>query len=271
MARSTSVGTRNARFQQWQALLGNRAKRTRAGVFLVQGVRPVTMAIEQRWPLATVLHAPRDQLSAWARGVLETTPAEQVRVAPELLHELGERDERSPEVLLVARAQPDELTRIDLGDRGLVLVVDRPQYPGNLGMLIRTADAFGLAGVVVTGHAADIYDPKTVRATTGSLFTIPVVRTASHAEVLAWVDSLAAAGVHPQLVGADEAGGTPVFEHDLRAATCLIIGNEKQGLTAGWRAACDALVSVPMAGLASSLNAATAGAIVVYEATRQRY
>src|SRR5690606_11223330 len=122
-----------------------------------------------------------------------------------LLAELGGKEEGPPEVLLVARQRPDDLSRIDItgvdpggtGDGGaggggadtgrgrLALVVDRPASPGNLGTLIRSADAFGFAGVIVTGHATDPFDPRTVRASTGSLFAVPVVRVASHAEVLA--------------------------------------------------------------------------------------
>lgn len=261
--------TRNARFQQWQALLSNRAKRTRAGQFLVQGVRPVNLALEHDWPIATVLHAPRGSLSAWARGILDRHGSlEQAEVAPELLHELGEKTEDTPELLLLARAQPDDLTRIEISGDAAALVIDRPGNPGNLGALIRAADAFGLAGVIVTGHATDVYDPRTVRASTGSLFAIPVVRAESHRDVLTWVDGLP--GTRPKVIGTDESGANTIFEEDLRGPIVLVVGNEARGMTAAWRAACDAVTRIPITGAASSLNAATAGAIVMYEAIRQR-
>src|SRR4029079_3999527 len=99
----------------------------------------------------------------------------------------------------------DRLGRIPPGDDLLVVVFDRPSTPGNIGTLIRSADAFGATGVIVTGHAADPYDPRAVRASTGSLFALPVVRVPSHREVLAWIGD---AGV--QVVGTDERGDVDV-------------------------------------------------------------
>jgi TrmH family RNA methyltransferase len=254
------VTTRNARFQQWEALLANRTKRQRLGSFLVQGVRPITMALRFGWTVRELLYDADAQLSDWARQTLRQ--AEGFAVAGELMRELGGKTEETPELLAVVAMPPDDLSRIT---PGLVVVFDRPTSPGNLGTLIRSADAFGADGVVVTGHAADVYDPKAVRASTGSLFAVPVVRAASHRPVLDW-----AAGAGLTIVGTDEHGATDVAEHDLRRPTLILVGNESTGLSAGWREACDASVRIPMAGSASSLNAATAASIVLYEAARQR-
>jgi tRNA G18 (ribose-2'-O)-methylase SpoU len=233
------VSTRNARFLQWEALLHNRTKRHRQGEFLVQGVRPITLAIEHGWTIRSLISDGRPRLSAWAGEVWETTTAEQVVMAPELVAELGEKDEPS-ELLAVVEMPADDLDRLD--PTGLTVVFDRPSQPGNLGTLARSADAFGASGLVVTGHAADPYDPRAVRSSTGSLFALTVVRAPSHREVLEWAQP-----------------------HGI-----TVVGNETNGMTAAWRAACDPLVSIPMAGSASSLNAATAGSIVLEEAFRQR-
>jgi tRNA G18 (ribose-2'-O)-methylase SpoU len=254
------VTTRNARFQQWEALLGNRTKRQRLGSFLVQGVRPITMALRYGWTVRELLYDADAQLSDWARQTLAQAPG--VAVAGGLMRELGGKTEETPEVLAVVGMPPDDLTRIT---PGLVVAFDRPTSPGNIGTLIRSADAFGADGVVITGHAADVYDPKAVRASTGSLFAVPVVRVGSHRPVLDWA---AAAGL--TVVGTDEHGPTDVADHDLRRPTLIVVGNETTGLSAGWREGCDAYVRIPMAGSASSLNAATAASIVLYEAARQR-
>jgi TrmH family RNA methyltransferase len=147
---------------------------------------------------------------------------------------------------------------------------DRPAAPGNIGTLVRSADAFGAAGVVVTGHAADPYDPRAVRASTGSLFAVPVVRVPSHADVLAWVAGLRDRGVPMRVVGTDETGRVEIAEHDLTGPTILAVGNETHGLSAAWRAACDEMVRIPITGAASSLNAAAAATVALYEAARQR-
>ena len=165
-----TISTRNARFQQWEALLTNRSKRHRAGEFLVQGVRPITLAVREGWPIHALIHRSGGALSAWALELLNTVETLQVAMADELLEELAEKE---TELIAVVGQRPDDLARVS-GD--LVVVFDRPTSPGNIGTLIRSADAFGASGMIVTGHAADIYDPKAVRASTGSLFTLPVVR-----------------------------------------------------------------------------------------------
>ncbi|WP_234313888.1 TrmH family RNA methyltransferase [Streptomyces sp. NBRC 109706] len=264
------ITTRNARFQQWQAQLTNRTKRQRAGEFLVQGVRPVSLAVEHGWPIRTLVYDAERELSRWARALLREVTAEQVAMAPELLAELGEKDEGTPELIAVAELPPDDLTRIPVGPDFVGLVFDRPTSPGNVGSVIRSADAFGASGVVVTGHAADVYDPKSVRASTGSLFGLPVVRGPSHREVLSWLDGAGRHGRAVTVVGTDEGGSAPVDAFDLTGPVLLLIGNETSGLSTAWRERCDVLLSIPMTGSASSLNAANAASVVLYEAARQR-
>jgi 23S rRNA (uridine2479-2'-O)-methyltransferase len=260
------VTTRNASFQQWQALLTSRTKRHRAGEFIVQGVRPIGLAIEHGWRIRTLLYPAGRPLSGWAVQTLERVPATRVAMAPDLLHELGEKSaDGPPELLAVVELPDDDFARIPLAADTLGLVFDRPSTPGNIGTLIRSADAFGATGVIVTGHAADPYDPRAVRASTGSLFALPVVRVPSHREVLAWIGD---AGV--QVVGTDERGDVDVCGVDLTVPTLVVIGNETRGMSEGWRQACDRVARIPITGAASSLNAAAAATVVLYEAARQR-
>jgi 23S rRNA (uridine2479-2'-O)-methyltransferase len=256
------ITTRNARFQQWQALLTNRTKRQRTGEFLVQGVRPISLAAEHGWTIRALLYAAETDLSRWAERLLDEVPAQIVEMAPELLAELGEKEADRPELVAVVALPDDDLSRI--GDTGAAVVFDRPANPGNIGTLVRSADAFGAAGVIVTGHAADPYDPRAVRASTGSLFAVPAVRAPSHVEVLAWA---AARGLH--VAGTDEQGDVDVADYDFTQPTLLVVGNETTGMSTAWRQACGTLLRIPMSGAASSLNAATAGSIVLYESSRQ--
>ncbi|WP_422774788.1 RNA methyltransferase [Plantactinospora sp. WMMC1484] len=264
------VTSRNASFQQWSALLTNRSKRQRAGEFLVQGVRPITVAVQRGWPVRALLHPDGVPLSGWARDLLDGSGGARYAVAPELLHELGGKDDDLPELLAVLELPADRLDRIPTGPDALVVVFDRPTAPGNIGTLVRSADAFGAAGLVVVGHAADPYDPRAVRASTGSLFALPVVRVGSHRDVLDWVTTLRDGGLPVQVVGTDEAGEVEIAEHDLTGPTVLLVGNETAGLSTAWRQASDRMLRIPIAGSASSLNAATAGTVALYEAARQR-
>ena len=270
MAGILRVTSRNARFQQWQSLLGNRAKRQRSGEFLVQGVRPISLAAASGWPLHALIYDAGRPLSDWAQQLLRTVDSVHVAMAPDLLAELGEKADSQPELVAVAGLPRDDLDRIPADEGFLGVVLDRPASPGNIGSIIRSADAFGAHGVIVTGHAADVYDPRSVRASTGSLFAVPVVRCASHREVAGWLAARRARGWPVVLAGADEHGGQAVFDADFTGPTLLVVGNEGTGLSGGWRELCDRLVSIPMTGAASSLNAASAATAVLYEAARQR-
>lgn len=264
------ITSRNARFQQWLALLTNRTKRAQLGEFVVQGVRPITLAVERGWAIRELLYdGDRPRLSEWATRLLHTElgrtqGAQQLALSTELMAELGEKAEAAPELLAIVAIPDDELARIPVDDRPIV-VLDRPASPGNLGTAIRSADALGAAGLVVSGHAADPYDPKAVRSSTGSLLALPVVRAASHRPVAEWA---AANGL--RIFGADEAGADDLDRVDLTGPALLVIGTEATGLSSGWRQACDQLIRIPMAGAASSLNAATAASIILYETRRQR-
>lgn len=259
------VTARNAAFQQWLALLSNRAKRQRAGEFIVQGVRPITLAVEHGWLLRALIYDISRPLSAWAKDILAASAASHVAMAPQLLAQLGEKDSAVPEVVAVAAIPPDDFARIPESPDLLAVAFDRPSSPGNIGTLIRSADAFGAHGLAVTGHAADPYDPKSVRASTGSLLAIPVIRAASQTEVIAWAHGRAAT-----IIGTDENAAADIAGVDLTGPVVLAIGNEATGLSAAWRQDCDVIARIPITGAASSLNAAGAATVVLYEAARQR-
>jgi len=264
------ITTRNATFQQWRALLTNRSKRHRAREFVVQGVRPISLALQNHWPIHVVIHDLDRSLSFWARSVLERADARIVGMSSELIRELGGKDDQAPELVAIAGIPADDLNRIPAGPSFLGVVFDRPTGPGNIGTLIRSADAFGGSGVIVTGHAADPYDPKSVRASTGSLFSVPTVRVPSHRDVLTWVDHLRHSGIPISVIGTDEAGEVKLRGCDLTGPSLVLVGNETAGLSTSWRESCDQLVRIPIVGTATSLNAANAAAIVLYEASQQR-
>ena len=224
MSRRLTVTTRNASFQQWQALLTSRTKRHRAGEFIVQGVRPIGLAVERGWRVRTLLYPDDRPLSRWAEELLDRVAATRVAMAAELLGDLGGKTDEVPELLAVVELPADDLARIPVRPGLLVVVFDRPTAPGNIGTLVRSADAFGADGVIITGHAADPYDPKAVRASTGSLFAVPVVRAASHREVLGWVASLRAGGTPVTVVGTDEHGPVDVADHALTGPTVVNAG-----------------------------------------------
>jgi TrmH family RNA methyltransferase len=139
-----------------------------------------------------------------------------------------------------------------------------------MGALIRSCAALGAQGLIVTGHGADLYHPQTVRGSMGSLFAVPAIRLASHHGVERWLAGLAMTGHRPQIVGGSGDADRLPHEVDLTGPTVLVVGNETRGLSAAYRALCDVLVGIPMAGSVDSLNVACAASILLYEADRQR-
>ena len=301
--RTLRVTTRNATFQQWESLLGNRRARHRAGEFLVHGVRPIDQALAHGWPVRALLRPLGGRPSEWAAGVWAGGGGERFEVAPALLAELAQREDERTELVAVVGMPADDLGRVTgsagsagsvaaAGSEGasvrrggsvaeaaagaprdrppLVTVFDRPGQPGNIGTLQRSIDAFGGTGLVVTGHAADPYDPKAVRASTGSCFAVPTVRADSAQPVLDWVQAQREAGVPMQVWGTDEHGETDLAAVPWERPTVLVLGNETRGMAKAWRDACDGVLSIPMVGSASSLNAAVAGSIVLHAAMRGR-
>ncbi|MFC2079505.1 TrmH family RNA methyltransferase [Candidatus Bipolaricaulota bacterium] len=143
----------------------------------------------------------------------------------------------------------------------LFVVLDRPQYPGNAGTLIRTADAVGAEGIILIEPAVDAFAPKSVRAAMGSIFAIPIVRTDDIAALEAW-----GGGVGIRWIGADASDGEVVWESDaLIGSIGLVLGNEGEGLQPDLRRMVDRTVRLPQRGEAESLNVSIAGGILMYE------
>lgn len=260
------VERRNARFQQWEALLTNRNTRHRLGEFLVQGVRPITEAIAQKWQIKALLHAGNVR-SQWARDLIGGQVADEViRLSPDLLRDLSDKDEDTAELTAVVAIPADDLSRIRPRPHGVVVVLDRPISPGNVGSLLRSADALGADGVIIAGRAADLYDPKTIRASRGSLFAVPTVRVETPATVLDWLRSTGST----TLVGTSEDAVTDIWSHDFTGPTAVVVGNETTGMSYFWSEHCDTTIRIPMVGSASSFNATVAASITLYEIARQR-
>lgn len=241
---------------------------------IVQGVRPITLALDSALSPRAVLISKETGRSHWAERTIsaaEAAGASTFLVDTELMKELGEKDDETPEVLLIVEIPPDDLSLIPVSSNPLIVALDRPSSPGNVGSIIRSVDALGGHGVVITGHAADPYDPKALRASTGSTLMMPTARLTGPRPALEWVDTLRASGVDMQIVGTDESGEHNVWDVDLTRPTLIVTGNEHSGISSAWKDACDVLTRIPMTGHASSLNASNATSMLLYEASRQRH
>ena len=270
MPRTLQVSTANAAYQRVEVLERNRTKRHRYGEFVVEGVRAINGARAAGWTIRAFVYPRGRPLSRWASSILERSDAEShFEMDPSLFETLSEKEEPS-ELLAVVEMRPDSVDRLLVRSGMVVVVVDRPASPGNLGTLVRSCDAFGASGVIVTGHGVDLYDPATIRASVGSFFAVPCIVLPSHREVAAWVDVRRRSYPGLRVVGTDEGGTQRLREYEWPSEAVIVVGNETSGLSHAYRELCDDIVSIPMTGTASSLNAAVATSIVLYEVVSRR-
>ena len=264
------ISKENAYFQHVESLRRKRDKRQKHREFFVEGVRPINQALKYNWTIKAFLYTREKKLSDWALHILEHSPAEtHVELTAPLLEKLSNKTEPS-ELLAVIVMPADDLVRIPIKGRMLTVVFDRPTSPGNLGSIIRSCDALQVDGLIITGHGVDLYDPETISASTGSIFALPVIRLPSHKELQSWLTTLKLELGTLQIVGSDEKGSMTLDAYDFAGPTLLIVGNETWGMSAAYRELCNAIVTIPIYGSASSLNVACATSIILYEIDRQR-
>jgi len=242
--------------------LRQRKYRQEFGRFLVEGLQVLHMALDAgSWSPCEVFYCEEQLVSPEASTLVERfrqAGAELLHVSPRVMAALSERDE--PQGIVATFAIPQiSLDSLVLSGRELVVVLDRLQDPGNLGTLIRTADAAGAAAVLLIEPCVDPFDPKTVRGSMGSLFNLPVVNVAEVPEAFEWLEKrgLRAVGADPHL---GELWGDSLW----RGSVALVLGNEARGLSADVAAHVGAWVRLPIAGKAESLNVAVAGGVLMY-------
>jgi len=252
--------TRNPKIQYIRKLQqSSRARRTE-GLFAVEGVRLCEEAFDARWPVEWLLYideiSPRTQklVDAFQQRGVETLP-----VSPAVMRSIS--DTKTPQgILAVLRLEPLPLP----SQADFLLILDGVRDPGNLGTLLRTALAAGVDAVLLPPGNADAYAPKVVRSAMGAHFRLPL-RIASWEEIRGMID-----GLNLSVYLADVAGEMVYTQVDFTRPLGLIVGGEAQGAGPDARALAPHILRIPMPGGAESLNAAVAGAVLMFEVVRQR-
>lgn len=246
--------------------LRDRRPRDEAEVFLVEGYREIHRALEKGVRLQELYFAPE-----WFLGENEPTLLDRAQKAGARLFELSKPAfakvayrERPDGLLAVAPQWRLSLDDLNLSATPFILVVEAIEKPGNLGTILRSADAAGVDALVVCDPVTDLFNPNVVRASTGVLFSVPTV-IADSATVRAW---LRERGIRS--VVTTPAATNLYTDTDLRGPIAIVMGSEQYGLSKAWLDEADARVRIPMAGQADSLNVAMATIITLFEAVRQR-
>lgn len=272
MVRNEKILTKNAAYQKLEVLKTNRNKRYRYGEFFVEGVRNINSAVKNGFQISSFIYTRENPLSSWAQEVLKTVKTDvNLELTGELMKDLSGKEDSS-ELMAVVKMQPDDFSRLKLSKNPILALFDRPSNRGNLGTIIRSCDALGVEGLIITGHAVDLYDPEVIVSTMGSFFNIPVIRCSDTDSVNAFVSELKGKYEGFKTVGTTAHKQTPVFTLDLKKPLMFMIGNETDGLCRAFKESADVLCTIPMAesSFASSFNVGCAATALFYEAVRQR-
>jgi len=247
--------------------LRDRRDRDRTARMLIEGYRENLRALEHGVRPSEVffcrslfLGTNEDALLARAAAA----GADLLDCSEEVFRRLSYRD-RPDGLLSVAPILRRRLEDLSPGPNPLVLVMEGIEKPGNLGTMLRSADAAGVDAVIVADGRTDLCNPNAVRASVGAIFTVPVVEATSE-EAIRWLRAHAI-----RILAATPAGQRPYFECDMRGPTAIVVGSEQYGLTAAWLDAADEQVLIPMRGSCDSLNVSAAATILLHDAVRQRW
>jgi len=243
------------------------AAREETGEMIVEGYRECRRALDNGYKPRAIFHCPEMYLKNENEPALIDECAKlgaEIFTCSKVCFEKIAYKERPDGLLMVGPHVSIKLADLRLPENALVIVTEQIEKPGNLGTILRSADAAKVAAVIVCDRATDIHNPNVVRASTGTMFSVPIVEATSD-EALAFLKShgfkILAATPHAEKLH---------FEVDITGNVAIALGAEQFGLTAKWMDGAELRVRIPMLGLADSLNVSAAATILVYEAVRQR-
>jgi TrmH family RNA methyltransferase len=243
-------------------LLQEKAKaRKQSGTFLMEGQREISIAIKGGYQIETVLFLPEICTEKEASQLAPT--AELIEINKEVFQKLAYRD-TTEGILAVAKTKSTLLSDLQLSQNPLILVAEAPEKPGNIGALLRTADAAHLDAVIIANPKSDLYNPNIVRSSVGCLFTNQIA-TGTTAEIIAFLKEKNIA-----MYCATLQNSNGYHLENYTTPTALVVGTEATGLTQEWRDAATQNIIIPMQGEIDSMNVSVAAAILIFEAKRQR-
>ena len=254
-------------------LLQEKAKaRKQTGTFLIEGKREIELALKGNYEIETILFLSdlisENQIAQLTKSSnlsfrAHSEEFEVIEISKEIYQKLAYRD-TTEGILAIAKSKSLALLDLKLSDNPLILVAESPEKPGNIGALLRTADAANLDAVIIANPKSDLYNPNVVRSSVGCLFTRQIA-TGTTSEIIAFLKSKKI-----NFYCATLQNSTTYHTQDYTQPTALVVGTEATGLTEEWRTNCTQNIIIPMQGEIDSMNVSVAAAILIFEAKRQR-
>lgn len=261
--KETLSSAQNPKVKTLLALQEKSRLRKEMGLFTVEGRREFEHCLEAGYTPAAVFVCPEifgdpENLPAAAAG------ADVFEVSRQIYEKIACRG-RTEGIVAEIRARERSLEDLSLPENPLIAVLESVEKPGNLGAVLRSADAAGADAVIICDPLTDLYNPNLIRSSIGGIFTVPCVATTSE-RAISWLKEKGIRIFTAQLQDSEW-----YYDTDLRGPSAIVIGTEATGLTDSWRKAADAHIRIPMLGRLDSLNASVSAAILLFEAVRQRH
>ncbi len=257
------TSAQNPKIKDLTALQEKSKERRRKGLFVVEGRRELMHCLEAGFEAYTVFYCPeilgRDDFGE----IADRCRCGFVEIPAHLYNKVAYRG-GTEGVIAEMRCRETGLESLNVKENPLVVVLEAVEKPGNLGAVLRSADAAGADAVIVCDPLTDIYNPNLIRSSIGAVFTVPVAVAGSE-ETIKWLKDKGIRIYTAQLQDSEW-----YYDTDMRGGTAVIMGTEATGLTDVWRKAADAHIKIPMLGRLDSLNVSVSAAILLFEAVRQR-
>lgn len=234
--------------------------------FIIEGIKMVEECVDNNYPLSHIVYCDELFNIRGADQIWEKikTHDRLIKISNKLYREISQL-ENPQGILAVAKFRLNSIDEILNKSNPFILLLDRLQDPGNMGTIIRTADAFSIDGIIISEGSVDVYNPKVVRSTMGSIFRMPLYFTRDLEKMIEELKDR-----HIKVYSTSLKGNKYIQDVNFRQPSALIIGNESRGVSKDLEKLADQLIKIPMSGEAESLNAAIASSIIMYEALRQR-
>ncbi len=243
--------------------LRDKKERDVTGLFLVEGYREIRRTVDSGVDFESLYICPQLFLGSNEESLIQDAKAPVFQLPDFLFQKISYRD-RPDGLVGIAKQMKTDLNDLKIKSPSLYVVAEAIEKPGNLGTILRSSDAVGADGVIICDRCTDIYNPNVVRASVGTLFTLPVIE-ASGDDTLTWLKAN-----QIQIVAATPAADLNFTDAPLSGNVAIVVGTEQLGLSQKWLDAADIRVKIPMNGVADSLNVAMATTLLIYEAFRQR-
>ena len=254
------TSAQNPKVKRLIALQKDSSLRRECGLFVVEGQRELQHCIDAGFEIDTLFVCPPLLHS----GLGDDVAAAKVYEVSEAVYEKVAYRGGTEGVIAEVKAKALRLNDLKLPESPLIVVLESVEKPGNLGAVLRSADAAGADAVLICDPLTDLFNPNLIRASIGAVFTVPTVACSSQ-EAIQWLKKHGIRILTAQLQDSSQ-----YYDTDMRSATAIVMGTESTGLSQQWRAAADAHIRIPMLGRLDSLNVSVSAAILLFEAVRQR-